>query len=111
MRKLLTAPFVSFEHVFHTYLKTNKPVLLRRTWQNDRAFTWTPDTLKQRIGNTIVKVTSAHNSRYSLNQREGGFAEEPVYLKFRDFVDNHLESGRYYLQQTSIADSFPELFK
>lgn len=109
MRALKRTSFVSFEQLFEDYLTNCRPVLLEKDFANDRLFSWTPDNLKTRIGHAIVKINSASKGEYHLDQAKGGFVEAPVYMKFRDFVDNKIHSGSYYLQQTSITEAFPEL--
>ncbi len=111
MRTLETTSFDSFDQIFKQYLRPNKPVLIKNAFSSSGVFSWSPQTLKKRVGDTKVQVNFAEKGKFEIDQVKGGYKNEPVSMKFSDYVDRRLGNKNYYLQQISVEETFPELLR
>lgn len=111
MRTLEKTSYDSFEHIVKQYLRPNKPVLIKNAFNTSNIFSWTPQTLKKRVGDTLVQVNYAETGKFEIDQTKGGYKNDPISMRFSEYIDTKFGNNNYYLQQISLEETFPDLLE
>lgn len=92
------------------YFQTHVPVIHRGAIKEESYFRdWTFDYLKSKCGTTQVKISHSKKGYYKFSENE---IVERKTLQFAEAIDHFTSKdiGKYYyLQQSSIPETFPEL--
>ncbi|WP_353931422.1 cupin-like domain-containing protein [Okeanomitos corallinicola TIOX110] len=91
----------------------SKPVIITGKIEEWKAFdSWSIDYLNQALENKEVKISVSKNKTFTFTE-ENDYILPSIQMKFNDFTDWILNGDRtetfYYLYQTPIETSFPEL--
>ena len=87
----------SFEYFLKNYLYENKPLLVENGIENWPARSWTPELVRQKIGNPEVEVQYGREADQMFEQNSARLKKTMLFQDFMDEVESAEQSNNLYL--------------